>query len=260
MSAEHYAEPQATCRGVGDWRDVHRVYEFVLVDLRRNDGEIHRWSGHEPRGHLRDLYQAIAEWSDRDNHPPLLPPGVLMITRSHFVSEFDVAIADLPTVPPDHAFSAEGAGSRVVMVAVEPWGEPSWTAAFAGPDPGRRALSALLGTPRPTGLCVVERGTAFLGDVLEPESFRVVATPGPVVDAAELPREATLVLITPWAIAAVGEGGVLWTTPRIAVDGLRVDEASHGWLGGVADPEDDEPRDFTVDLATGRLTGGAAIA
>lgn len=183
-----------------------------------------------------------------------------MITHNHFVSEFDVAITDRPTASLDHQFAAEGAGSRVVVVAVEPWGAAAWTAAFASPDPGRRALTALLGTPSPTGLCVVERGTAFLGDVLEPESFGVVATPGPVVAAEELTHEATLLLITPWAITAVGEGGVLWTTPHIAVDGLRVDEASDGWLRGVADPEDDEPRDFAVDLATGQLIGGSAIA
>lgn len=183
-----------------------------------------------------------------------------MITHSHFASEFDVAIADYSAAVPDHVFSAEGAGSRAVLVAVEPWGEPTWTATFAGPDPGRRALTAFLGTPSPTGLCVVERGTAFLGDVLEPYGFEVVVTPGPVVAAEELVAEAALLLVTPWAITAIGASGVQWTTPRIAVDGLRVDEASDGWLRGVADPDDDEPHDFAVDLATGQLIGGSAIA
>ena len=182
-----------------------------------------------------------------------------MITDSHFASEFDVAIADY-AAGPDHSFSAEGSESRAALVAVEPWGEVTWTAAFAGPDPGRRALTALLGTPRATGLCVVERGTAFLGDVREPAGFEVVATPGPVVAAEELVAEGVLLLLTPWAITAVDVDGVRWTTPRSAVDGLRVDEASDGWLRGVADPEDDEPRDFAVELATGQLIGGSAIA
>lgn len=182
-----------------------------------------------------------------------------MITHSQFASEFDVAIVDYSAAP-DHVFSAEGAGSRAVVVSVEPWGEPTWSASFAGPDPGRRALTALLGTPSPTGLCVVERGTAFVGDVREPEGFEVVATPGPVVAAEELVDEAALLLVTPWAITAVGPGGVQWTTPRIAVDGLRVDEANDGWVRGVADPDDDEPRDFAVDLANGQLIGGSAIA
>lgn len=182
-----------------------------------------------------------------------------MITRSHFSSEFNVAIADDQVDAADHVFSAEGAGSRSVLINVEPRGRPMWIAAFAGPDPGRRALTALFGTPSETGLCVVERGTAFLGSVLEPDSFEVVPTPGPVVAAEELVREAVLLLVTPWAITAVGASGVKWTTPRIAVDGLRADEVSEGWLRGVADPDDDEPHDFAVDLATGQLIGGSML-
>lgn len=167
---------------------------------------------------------------------------------------------DLVRFDPDHAFAAEGAGARATLVAVELWGEPTWTVAFAAPDPGRRALTALLGTPRPTGLCVVERGTVFLGDVREPEAFEVVATPGPVVAAEELVVEGALLLVTPWAVTVVDARGVRWTTPRIAVDGLRIDEAKGGWIRGVADPDDDEPRDFAVDLATGEVVGGSPIA
>ena len=119
------------------------------------------------------------------------------------------------------------------------------------------ALSALLGTPSPTGLCVIERGTVFLGDVLEPEGFTVVPTAGPVVAAEELVSEQKLLLVTPWAISAIGATGLLWATGRIAIDGLRVDEDSEGWVRGVADPDDDEPRDFAVELATGQVVGGA---
>jgi hypothetical protein len=183
-----------------------------------------------------------------------------MIIRDHFASEFDAEIADYLAASPDHVFEAEGTGSRATLVAVEPWGEPTWTVSFAAPDPGRRALTTLLGTPSPTGLCVVARGTAFLGDVLVPEGFEVVAAPGPIVSAEELVRERALLLVTPWAVTAVGANGVRWTTPRVAVDGLRIDEAEDGWIRGVADPDDDEPRDFAVDLATGELVGGSPIA
>jgi hypothetical protein len=68
-----------------------------------------------------------------------------------------------------------------------------------------------------------------------------------------------LLLVTGWAITAVGSDGDLWTTDRIAIDGLRVDEVSDGWARGVADPDDDEPRDFALDLATGRVIGGAGV-
>ncbi|WP_156759685.1 hypothetical protein [Microbacterium karelineae] len=178
-----------------------------------------------------------------------------MVVGRRFVSDFEATISDR-VVDPQYSFTAEGGGSRAVMVAVEPWRNPGWTATFAAPDPGRRALSMLLETPSRTGLCVVERGTAFLGDVLEPDGFKVVATPGPVVAAEELVTEGVLLLVTPWAITAVGHAGVPWSTRRIAIDGVRVDEASHGWVRGVADPGDDEPRDFAIDLASGQAVGG----
>lgn len=182
-----------------------------------------------------------------------------MIGHHHFASQFNVAVGDYTGVP-GHAFSSAGAGSRAVMVVVEPSGDAPWCATFAAPDPGRRALSALLGTPRLSGLCVVERGTAFLSDVYSPEGFEVVPVVGPIVAAEELVEHGVLLLLSPWAITAIGADGPLWVTSRIAIDGCRVDEISDGWIRGVADPDDIEPRDFAVDLATGEVIGGVGSA
>lgn len=184
----------------------------------------------------------------------------MMLTQDHFASEFDVAIVDRPVGEPDHVFAATGAGARAVAIEVEPWGEPAWVATFAAQDPGIRALTTLLGTPSPTGLCVIERGTAFLGDVLQPEGFAVVETRGPVVGAEELVADGLLLLLTPWSVVAVDVDGMRWTTERVAIDGLRIDESDGGWVRGVADPNDDEPRDFAVELSSGRVVGGAGVA
>jgi hypothetical protein len=182
-----------------------------------------------------------------------------MVGQGRFPSEFDAAISECATGS-DYRFSAEGAGARTVAVEVQPSDGARWIATYAAPDPGRRALSALLGTPSRTGLCVVERGTAFLGDVLRPAAFEVIRTPGPVVAAEELAGEGVLLLVTPWAMTGVGASGALWTSRRIAIDGLRVDEASEGWVRGVTDPDDEEPRDFAVDLSSGQVVGGLPSA
>lgn len=184
----------------------------------------------------------------------------MMITQDHFASEFGVSIVDSTGGLPDHSFAAEGAGSRAIEVVVEPWGGRSWSAVFAASDPGVRALTVLLGTPTPTGLCVIERGTAFLGDVLDPEGFTCVETGGPVVAAEELTGEGLLLLVTPWKITAIDQSGLRWTTERIAIEGLRVDEVDAGWIRGVADPDEEEPHDFAVNLASGEVVGGAGVA
>ncbi len=129
-----------------------------------------------------------------------------------------------------------------------------------GTGAGCSRVDCLLGTPSPTGLCVVERGTAFVGDVLEPAGFSVIETRGPVVGAEQLPADEVLLLLTPWSITAVDQSGRRWTSERIATDGLRIDEAGDGWLRGVADPDGDEPRDFALHLATGEVVGGTRIA
>lgn len=183
-----------------------------------------------------------------------------MLTGDHFASEYEAAIADHPVGESGYVYAADGAGARAVAIEVEPWGEPAWLATFAAPEPGVRALTALLGTPASTGLCVVERGTAFLGDVLDPAGFIVVETPGPVVGAEELVLDGLLLLLSPWSIVAVGDEGVRWTTERIAIDGLRIDASDGGWVRGVADPNDDEPRVFSVELASGRVVGGTGVA
>lgn len=182
-----------------------------------------------------------------------------MIKRDRFASEFDATLVERSGGAPDHSFAAPGAGARAIEVVVAPWGGPMWTATFAAPEPGVRALTAVLGTPSSTGLCVIERGAAFIGDVLDPAGFRLVETPGPVVGAEEVPAHGVLLLLTPWSIAAVDQSGHRWTSGRVAIDGLRVDEVGDGWLRGVADPDEEEPREFALDLATGEVVGGAGI-
>ncbi len=174
-------------------------------------------------------------------------------------SAFDVRVIERPSRPPDHAFAAPGAGSRAVHIRVESRNAPAWTASVAAPEPGRQALSTLLGTPSFTGLCVVERGTAFLCDVLDPAAFTEVATRGPVVEEMALLSEGVLLLLTPWAITDIDASGVRWTTERIAIEGLRIDEVADGLVHGVADP-DVGRQAFTVELATGRVTGGVGIS
>ncbi|MBW9214983.1 hypothetical protein KV102_09020 [Mumia sp. zg.B53] len=157
----------------------------------------------------------------------------MMLTEDHFASEYHAAISEHPAAEPDYVVAADGAGARAVAVEVETCGEPAWSAAFAAPGPGVRALTILLGTPAPTG---------------------------PVVGAEVLAADGLLLLLSPWSIVAVDVDGVRWTTERIAIDGLRIDESDGGWVRGVADPNDDKPRDFAVELSSGRVVGGSGVA
>ena len=93
---------------------------------------------------------------------------------------------------------------------------------------------------------------------MNPSGFVEIETCEPVVAVKELVEHKLLLLLTPWAITAVGADGVQWTTDRIAIEGIYISEVSNGKIIGVSDPEDDA-RDFVVELSTGRLTGGAGV-
>lgn len=131
--------------------------------------------------------------------------------------------------------------------------------ARAGVRSLRGALSGAFSTPNPSRICVVARGDAYLIDVVAPERYQTIDTAGPVLEVRALIKQNLLLLVTPWTITAVGEHGVCWRTRRLAIEGVRLDEADGNWLAGVADPDSDESRDFAVDLTTGRHEGGVPL-
>jgi hypothetical protein len=112
-------------------------------------------------------------------------------------------------------------------------------------------------TPNDNRLLVLARGDAYLIDVQDPTNYEALSTGRPVVVVKPIPRESVLLLAKPWDVTAIGQDEVLWTTGRLAIDGLRLDESQHGRVAGVADPRDLEPRDF--DLTVGDANTGAIL-
>lgn len=161
---------------------------------------------------------------------------------------------------PDEAQVFERPGSvrsGEVVVEVSTDRGRRWVgAARAGAPSVRGALSGVFSTPSKTRLLLVGRGDAFLVDIDAPDRFEAIDTGGPVVAVRPVLDEGLLLLASPWMITALGEDGVRWQTGRLAIEGIRMDEVQAGQLAGVADPSDDEPRDFVVDLHTGRHEGG----
>jgi len=128
------------------------------------------------------------------------------------------------------------------------------------PESVRQALTGVYPTPSPSTLCAVVGGDAVLIDVEHPGRHEWLETGGAVVAVRPVVAEGLLLLATPWSITALDSSGQLWQTQRLAIDGLRMDEVSDGLLAGVADPDDMEPRDFAVDLRSGRHEGGGVVA
>lgn len=174
-----------------------------------------------------------------------------------FSASYGVEILE---VAPDDAQVFERPGSirsGEVVVEIIPERARRWVGvARAGAPSVRGALSGVFSAPSETRLLLVGRGDAFLVDVEVPDRFEAIDTGGPVVAVRPVLDQGLLLLASPWVITALGEDGIRWQTGRLAIEGIRLDEVQAGRLAGVADPGDDEPRDFVVDLRTGRHEGG----
>lgn len=156
----------------------------------------------------------------------------------------------------DFEFSSGSSNGLVSTLLVQPFEGPEWTGSFAG-NPSLRGVSGVFETPSPTWLCYLSRGSAFLVDVMHPSRTSILTLDGPVRSVVMAEDAGLLLLATPWSITAIGAGTERWTTRRISVESLRLDEIMDHFLLGVADSDDDEPREFAVDLRTGDFRGGA---
>lgn len=174
-----------------------------------------------------------------------------MQLTADFPVSYGAFTEDWATAEPDVRVTAPGGGGRELRVTVCPDGRESWVGAFAASRPGVRSLSALLATPDPDALLVLERGTAFLGSVHSPQSFRLIGAGDTVCGAVPLPEESLLLLVGHVRIVAVGEAGVRWVSGDLSMDGeVTVGVVADGRIHGVADTGD-YATPFTLDLATG---------
>ena len=109
----------------------------------------------------------------------------------------------------------------------------------------------MLGTPSKYGLLVVERGTCFLGQANDPNTFEALPVSEPVIAYLESRESGVLALATPWSVLAIDREGVRWVSDRLSIDGLTLSGTDSDSVWGVADPRDDEPREFGLNIRTG---------
>jgi hypothetical protein len=152
-------------------------------------------------------------------------------------------------------------GTPAMQIEVMPHGGVPWFAQAEGyATRTRGAVTGLYRTPDALTVCAIVSGQAYLIEVTSPMAHQAIDTGGPVIAVrAVLGAMSQLLLATPWRITAVGATGVLWRTGRLAIEWLRMDEVLDARLAGVADPDDEEPHDFAVDLRTGEHEGGAPL-
>jgi hypothetical protein len=147
-------------------------------------------------------------------------------------------------------FLSRWGAPRVILV--HPHGAASWVGLW--PHGGLEGVSGAFAMPDPSQLCVVEGGTAYVVDVLKPELDATVASPwAQQISASDDPR--LLLVSTLVDITAVGVDGIVWESPRLAIDDLRIVRVEGGRImaTGTCEPGS-SIESFAIDVRTGLPT------
>lgn len=127
---------------------------------------------------------------------------------------------------------------------------------FAFWDDPRQSLSGLFSTPVPDQLCVVSGGQAYVVDTVR--AITALEIPAlPVREVRQVPEHGLLLFADFTTLTAIDATGVRWSTPTVTWDELRITAITDTTIFGEGvDPTGPDPTQFTVDVLSGRATGG----
>lgn len=180
-----------------------------------------------------------------------------MLVEMEFPPTYDVQV--LEEMPArrgvEHQFARDGRivdGGVLIEVVSE---SGRWDGLVANaPDSLPSAVSGIYSTPSSHVVAVIAKGDAYFIDVEDPEGWWALED-APIVAVRSAVGDGLLVLATSRRVVGVGADGVVWRTPRLAVDGISVGQPAGSELSGVADPRD-EHQEFVIDLRSGKHRGG----
>ncbi len=123
-----------------------------------------------------------------------------------------------------------------------------WIGNFHGIDD--HYFSGVLPWPNNNYLCVVSRGIAYVVRGDDPDTYEELPIV-PITDVHIIIDPLTIIFVTFTNITAYGENGFLWTTDRLAIDGIEIKEISNGIIFGVSN-NIDRKDSFTIEIKTGK--------
>lgn len=170
--------------------------------------------------------------------PPLIAPARQVVWPRHVPGEED----------------ALARGALLVLVKPASGGSFLATCALGYRDPA--LPSGVWACPCADDLLAVAGGYAYLVDTRSPDECLHLPL-RPVVHVLAAPDAGLLLLAGFHTVAAIGATGLLWETARLSWEGLTLGEVRDEQLHGRGwDLHTDREVPFTVDLRTGRHTGG----
>jgi hypothetical protein len=130
----------------------------------------------------------------------------------------------------------------------------AWVGVFAYGYTSPPAYSRVFSSPDPKRVCVLSRGSAYMVNADEPETWEKIPV-FPVLEVRPLPVHKLLVFSDFSSLASYGSSGIAWRSPRVCWDGLKITNVSSETIEGTGyDPTNSTTHEsrFAVDVRTGR--------
>lgn len=152
--------------------------------------------------------------------------------------------------------ASEIGGRNGLLVGLRPDAGEPWIGLFE--RGGLGGIGGVFSHPDTRSVCVVSYGSGYVVRVDEPGRWAEVSCT-PITDVRQVLPQRLIIFATPILICAFSEHGEVWRTKRLVWDDLRIVEITADILRGTGwDAASDRQAEFTVDLLTGRHSGGAS--
>jgi hypothetical protein len=139
-------------------------------------------------------------------------------------------------------------------VLIRPASGKSWVGIFAFGYEEPPATSRIV-TPDPDRVCIISPGAAYIVQADDPSTYQQIPVL-PVLDVRSIPEHRLLVLADFTRMAAFGRNGILWTSPQVRWDELKILNVTAERIEGVGyDPTNlggSAQSHFAVETKTGR--------
>jgi hypothetical protein len=145
-------------------------------------------------------------------------------------------------------------GALLLRVRPATGGEFLATCARGFADP--RMPIGVFACPNPHELCAVAGGYAYVIDTAAPENSTHIPL-RPVVELRPIADLGLLIFVGFQSIAAWCRDGLQWQSGRLSWEGIRLTDVRENELRGFGwDLQTDKEVEFSLDLRTGKHTGG----
>ncbi len=181
---------------------------------------------------------------------------------SSFASSWRVEVLDRPPlIAPARQFvypqAVEEVERGALFAHVHPASGTPWLATFALGFQAPTLPHGIWPCPHPDELCAAAGGYVYIVNTRQPEQWRQIHY-RPATAILPHPQQQLLIFSSFHSLCAWGAQGLAWETARLSWEGLRITGVEADSLTGLGwDMQTDREIPFTVDLRTGRHTGGA---